>query len=106
MLTKKRDEWAKLNFSGSSVAIFGARRPNHGNFIVKLDEEITTNSGHSTNHEIHSVLFNRSGLPDGPHTVEISNRGKDEFLDIDFVRISVAFLEHHSPSTRSQLNLN
>lgn len=91
-LTKSAGATATFTFNGTGVQIFGAKRGNHGAFTVNLDGAITNENGQSSDPGIfQTALFSTSNLPQGLHTVVLSNPGTN-FLDIDFVRVFVYLL--------------
>ncbi|KAF8531407.1 hypothetical protein JB92DRAFT_3105242 [Gautieria morchelliformis] len=90
-VTNSSDGNATIHFNGTGVSIFGARRTNHGNYMVVLDGNSSTLNGNGPN-IFQTPLFEQYGLPNEPHTVEISNHpsGSGPYLDIDFIQIERA----------------
>ncbi|KAJ7717581.1 hypothetical protein B0H16DRAFT_437555 [Mycena metata] len=78
---------ATFAFTGTQVFVFGAKRENHGPYSVTLDGTSTLFDGFSAN-ALFSTLFVSDILPQGQHTVTVTNQLNDTtkpFLDIDFI---------------------
>ncbi|KAJ6526622.1 hypothetical protein DFH09DRAFT_1328465 [Mycena vulgaris] len=78
---------ATFTFNGTQVYVFGAKRENHSPYTVTLDGTATPFDGFSSV-PIFSTLFVSNVLPQGLHTVTITNELTDTtkpFLDIDFI---------------------
>ena len=74
-----------FSFFGSSISIIGAKRPNHGNYHVQLDDQSFPQlSGSSSTDLMNQTLFNLQLGQAGSHKVTIFNDGAD-YLDIDYV---------------------
>ena len=75
-----------FSFFGSSISIIGAKRPNHGNYHVQLDDQaFAQTSGSVKGDFMNQTLFN-SEVELGNHKVTIFNDGTN-FLDIDYVSV-------------------
>ncbi|QRW23881.1 hypothetical protein RhiXN_10205 [Rhizoctonia solani] len=87
---------ATFQFNGTDVWIFGAKRGNHGNFIVTIDNgQAQRIDGYAPRQPdgVDGVyqfpIFSRTGLSDGLHTVTLTNDNGGSttrpFVDIDFI---------------------
>ncbi|KAG9074396.1 hypothetical protein FS749_014056 [Ceratobasidium sp. UAMH 11750] len=85
-----------LTFNGTAIYIFGAKRGNHGHYIVTIDnDKAQTFDGYApkqldgTDGVFQVPIFAQTGLPDGLHTVVLTNDGGADgdrpFVDIDFI---------------------
>ncbi|WRT70257.1 uncharacterized protein IL334_007252 [Kwoniella shivajii] len=74
-----------LNFSGSSIQLFGSMDTDHGNYSISLDGVIG-NMYRATNWQrLTGVsLFFAAGLEEGPHTIQLTNLGKSNITTMDF----------------------
>jgi hypothetical protein len=83
---------ASFTFNGTSITLIGAKRANHGNYTVQLDDGREEEfSGREPDPGVfQTALYSRDGL-DGEkvHTVVLKNlaRGEEGFLDLDAVRL-------------------
>jgi len=85
MLTNQAGASMSFSFFGSSISIIGAKRPNHGNYHVQLDDQSFPQlSGSSSTDLMNQTLFNLQLGQAGSHKVTIFNDGAD-YLDIDYV---------------------
>ncbi|KAF7345076.1 hypothetical protein MVEN_01671100 [Mycena venus] len=78
---------ATFVFNGTQVYVFGARRGNHGPYSITLDGTQTLFQGFASP-DVFSTLFVSDVLPQGQHTVTVTNELNDPnkpFLDIDFI---------------------
>jgi beta-galactosidase GanA len=81
-------------FTGTAVRWIGSRTGNHGNADVYLDgvKQATVDDSGSQNQ---AVIFQKSGLADGPHTLKIVVDGthvsgsSDNYVSIDAIDLSV-----------------
>ncbi|WVW86124.1 hypothetical protein I302_108164 [Kwoniella bestiolae CBS 10118] len=74
-----------MNFTGSSVQLFGSVNNDHGNYSISLDGVIEgMYSATNWEHLSGVSLFLASGLEDGPHTLQLTNLGKSNITTIDF----------------------
>ncbi|KAG8722020.1 hypothetical protein FRC11_002796, partial [Ceratobasidium sp. 423] len=71
---------ATFSFNGTAVWIFGAKRGNHGHFIVTIDNgDAQRIDGYAPTQPdgvdgVYQVaIFSRTGLSDGLHTVTLTN---------------------------------
>jgi len=73
-----------FTFNGTFVGIYGAKRPGHGAYTIKLDNHVfPTFNGSSDAPLFNQTLFNAT-LNDGLHTVTLIN-AEDKGLDVDYV---------------------
>ena len=85
MKTNKAGSTATINFNGTGISIFGAKRANHGLYKVNLDGQDQEQRNGSDKDTFQFALWDTKGLSQGFHTAVITNL-EDKFLDIDFVR--------------------
>ncbi|GJJ05874.1 hypothetical protein Clacol_000061 [Clathrus columnatus] len=80
---------ATLTFVGTSITIFGAKRPNHGSYSVALDNEPAFVGNGNSNNIFQFPLWNAQNLSNTNHTVVMTNipTQQGNFLDIDFISI-------------------
>ncbi|KAG7445919.1 uncharacterized protein BT62DRAFT_142690 [Guyanagaster necrorhizus] len=93
---------ATFNFNGTGVAIYGAKRSNHGFYSATLDGVINLFDGHSPNSIYNQSLFEASSLQDGPHTPILTNTetsNDSNYLDVDYVIWTVSIGEDFAPPT-------
>ncbi|KDR74994.1 hypothetical protein GALMADRAFT_69932 [Galerina marginata CBS 339.88] len=84
-VTQVKGDSMSFNFHGTSVGVFGAKRGNHGNYIIQFDgNTFPQSNGQSTPDEFNQMLFNFTVDLD-IHNLTISNNDDDKFLDIDYV---------------------
>ncbi len=84
-----------VTFNGTSVRWIGSRTNNHGFADVYIDgvKQATVDTSGSQNQ---AVLFQRSGLPDGAHTLKIavdgthSSTSTDNYVSIDAIDVPAA----------------
>ena len=80
---------ASLNFNGTAVWIYGAKRDNHGPYNTTLDGSPFYDNGYSSTNIFQQVLFPGLGLSNATlHTVSIADSpttANDPYLDIDSV---------------------
>jgi hypothetical protein len=74
-----------FTFQGSSLAIYGAMRGNHGPFTVDVDGTVFPCNGYSSS-DLFQVPIFQTNLQQGTHSVTLTNGGNNTFVDIDFVR--------------------
>ncbi|KAF9462290.1 hypothetical protein BDZ94DRAFT_1261530 [Collybia nuda] len=85
-LTNSSGALVSFTFNGTGVEIFGATRPNHGMYQVRLDGELQSpiDNGSTTKEIFQVSLYSVGGLTQGLHTVSLINL-EEKFLDIDFI---------------------
>ncbi|QRV82729.1 transmembrane protein [Ceratobasidium sp. AG-Ba] len=85
-----------VTFNGTAIYIFGAKRVNHGHYTVKIDNgQAQRFDGYAPAQPdgidgvFRVALFAQTGLPNGLHTVVMTNDGGTDtgrpYLDIDYV---------------------
>ncbi|ODO05382.1 hypothetical protein L198_02075 [Cryptococcus wingfieldii CBS 7118] len=88
-------DYMVYKFNGSGVAIYGAKRDNHGIYGVSVDGgDVLMSDGYSATTLFKQVLFSRNGLDDSEHTVTITNYPNagtsavagNHWLDIDYIQ--------------------
>ncbi|TYJ57085.1 hypothetical protein B9479_002186 [Cryptococcus floricola] len=88
-------DYMEYKFNGSAVAIYGAKRDNHGIYGVSVDGgDALMSDGYSKTTLFKQVLFSRNGLDDSEHTVTITNHPNEStsavagnhWLDIDYIQ--------------------
>ncbi|KAL0956339.1 hypothetical protein HGRIS_002488 [Hohenbuehelia grisea] len=77
---------ATIDFTGTGISIYGARKPSYGAYAITVDGR-TIASGDATGSTAtaQALLGTVSGLSDGPHQAIITNGGAG--MDIDWVDI-------------------
>ncbi|KAF8315860.1 hypothetical protein DL93DRAFT_2078580 [Clavulina sp. PMI_390] len=85
--TPNNGDEVTLNFYGTGVWLYGARRGNHGPYSVTLDGTNTTGQGEASPDVFNSLLFGASSLSRSSHTVVLRNEGSgsNNWLDLDYV---------------------
>lgn len=87
--TNRDQSSVSFTFNGTGVQIFGARRGNHGNFQIAIDNNTFPSiSGASSQDKFQDSLFSTTALTQGLHTLTLTNQptdGNHNFVDIDFV---------------------
>ncbi|KAI6033401.1 hypothetical protein EDC04DRAFT_2571707 [Pisolithus marmoratus] len=78
---------ASFSFNGTGVWIYGAKRNNHNTYTVQLDgATYGPYNGYYPTQEFLQVLFNRSGLTQGMHSLTLTNTGTNgTYADIDLI---------------------
>ncbi|KAG8776761.1 hypothetical protein FRC12_000704 [Ceratobasidium sp. 428] len=80
-----------FQFNGIAVYIFGAKRTNHGNYSVQLDnekfKEFNGLAPVGLDRVFQVPIYAREGLPNRLHKVVLTNKGgsTSPYVDIDFV---------------------
>ena len=84
MVTNVAKANVSFSFYGTGVQIYGAKREQHGQFQITIDELVyTPQDGASVTPVFQTALFSTVALNEGYHTVTMTNLGAG--LDIDFV---------------------
>ncbi|KAF8598670.1 hypothetical protein BDV93DRAFT_478274 [Ceratobasidium sp. AG-I] len=94
--TQSDGSQASFTFNGTAVYIFGAKRGNHGHYLVTVDNNqaqrfdgYAPTQSDGTDGVYQVPLFAQTGLSDGMHTVVLTNDiGTDTtrpYVDIDFI---------------------
>jgi hypothetical protein len=90
--TDRRDATATITFNGTGIQLFGAKRGNHGNFSVVLDNmPAKTFDGNVPKGlgEFQVPLYTAHDLPMGEHMVVLRNDENGKFLDLDLAQIQI-----------------
>ncbi|WVN84918.1 uncharacterized protein L203_100054 [Cryptococcus depauperatus CBS 7841] len=108
----------QLKFNGTGITVYGAKRPNHGAYGVKMDDgDEMIADGYSASDVYQTELFSKNDLdPSKEHEITVSNYpdrqtlapgpSNDHWLDIDYVVITqptsgtlfTTFIDDTSPS--------
>ncbi|KAL1720428.1 hypothetical protein EV715DRAFT_197033 [Schizophyllum commune] len=96
-LTNQMGSSASFTFNGSAIYIFGAKRRGAGVYVVELDGEGTTFSGHDQAGQFQVPLFAQDSLDNTLHTVKVTNR-ESLYLDIDYITWTASLEGDYSPS--------
>ncbi|TFK50039.1 hypothetical protein OE88DRAFT_1752646 [Heliocybe sulcata] len=98
-LTVTNGAYAEFTFNGTDVAIFGAKRSNHGMYAITLDNNSIGTFNGSTDDPvgIWGPLYTVNGLAQGSHTVRITHAGNTgQFLDVDYITFNSTINSHLS----------
>jgi hypothetical protein len=80
---------ATFSFNGTGVYIYGTKRRDHGPYSVVVNGTTFHGDGRPAgDDESPAVLYSKSNLPYGLHTVVLTNEGSASFLDLDYVDIT------------------
>ncbi|KAF8070003.1 hypothetical protein FPV67DRAFT_1413702 [Lyophyllum atratum] len=92
MATQVAGASASFVFNGTGVQIFGAKRGNHGPYVVKVDDSMypAADGVAPPPGLFQQNLFSVDGLKQGRHEVTIINQAA-AFLDIDFITWTTDF---------------
>ena len=95
-----------LTFSGTEVSFISSRGANRGGVDLYVDDVLQTNVNLAVGATNRDVVFAKSGLPRGPHTLKgVKTSGTylvvDAFKVIEIVNDSDADLSSSFPTTRS-----
>ncbi|QRV82730.1 transmembrane protein [Ceratobasidium sp. AG-Ba] len=85
-----------ITFNGTAIYIFGAKRGNHGHYIVTVDNEqaqrfdgFAPQQSDGTDGVYQVAIFAQTGLSNGLHTVVLTNDGGADadrpYVDVDFI---------------------
>lgn len=101
-LCQQNGATATFKFNGTGIAIYGAKRFNHGTYSATLDGVINRFDGYSQTSIYNQSLFSASSLQNGPHTLILTNTQTDNnlsYLDVDYVTWNVSVGEDSRPPT-------
>ncbi|KAJ6553570.1 hypothetical protein DFH09DRAFT_1366185 [Mycena vulgaris] len=87
-LCDTQGSYASFTFNGTAIWVYGAKRPNHGQYSVALDNNITVHDGFASDSILQTPLFVATNLADTTHSITITNQGTNAslaFLDLDFI---------------------
>jgi hypothetical protein len=80
---------ASITFNGTGASLYGAKRGNHGPYIVDLDGTPTTLDGHASSDLFNQTLFSSSGLTSGTHNINLTNSVAGSYTDLDWAVLEV-----------------
>lgn len=83
--TSTQGATATITFNGTGIWLYGAMRPNYGEYTVAIDGQATSGNANSDNPLFQQLLGGQSGLPMGSHTAILTNTGSGSFVDIDSI---------------------
>ncbi|EJD42535.1 hypothetical protein AURDEDRAFT_185960 [Auricularia subglabra TFB-10046 SS5] len=92
-VTQSNAASATINFNGTGISVYGAKRSNHNFYNVSLDRITTRLDGQSKDSEtFRQTLFSATSLTNGPHTLVIRDDSntkdlRQSYFDIDWVVI-------------------
>ncbi|KAK0231248.1 hypothetical protein IW262DRAFT_1343032 [Armillaria fumosa] len=101
-LCQQNGATATFKSNGTGIAIYGAKRFNHGTYSATLDGVINRFDGYSQTSIYNQSLFSASSLQNGPHTLILTNTQTSNnlsFLDVDYVTWNVSVGEDSHPPT-------
>ncbi|WVW86137.1 hypothetical protein I302_108178 [Kwoniella bestiolae CBS 10118] len=95
-------DYMKYRFNGTGITVYGAKRPNHGVYGVKIDNNPEERYDGKGKNEFQAVLYQKMGLDEGvEHSITMTNypsatqnATEDLWFDIDHIIIT-----HNIPST-------
>ncbi|WWC91691.1 uncharacterized protein L201_006637 [Kwoniella dendrophila CBS 6074] len=102
MGTYTQGDYVSLTFNGTAIAVYGARRSNHGYYATKLDDgAMTFQNANSGPPKFQTVIFQAAGLsPNIEHTLTMTNTpdknnlpvkaGEQWWFDVDYAVITTA----------------
>lgn len=94
-----------FGFNGTSAAIYGAKRGNHGQYNVTIDNFNTTSaSGASDTEQFQQLLYTSGDLDSGFHNMTILNVDGN-FLDVDYVSDCFPFQLNTFPNCLSNFQV-
>ncbi|EJD42534.1 hypothetical protein AURDEDRAFT_138190 [Auricularia subglabra TFB-10046 SS5] len=92
-ITQSNQAYATINFNGTRIEVYGAKRGNHNLYTTTLDGVTKTANGVSSNGEkFGQTLFDSGNMSDGPHTLIVRDASTNSdpnfsYFDIDYVII-------------------
>lgn len=89
-VTSLEDATATLVFIGNSITIYGAKRPNHGNYSVRLDNKPALIGDGNGDQIFQFPLWSAQNLTYEQHTAVLTNTPTSStrnYLDVDFMSI-------------------
>ncbi|KAF8995688.1 hypothetical protein BDQ17DRAFT_1250442 [Cyathus striatus] len=88
-LTNTQGSYMSFVYYGLGIQIYGAKRSNHGNYRVVVDNGTYSydGTGFSSNDTFQQSLFNYSTPTENWHNVTITNEENNKYLDIDFITL-------------------
>lgn len=93
--TAVTSNYAQLTFTGTAVSWYGMKAPNRGYAAVYIDGAlVATVDEYAASNTIQSVLYSKTGLSAGSHTIKIVNTGTKSapssgyYIDLDSFHVS------------------
>lgn len=83
--TQKKGANMTFTFNGTFVGIYGAKRPGHGKYQIKLDNHVYPTFDASSSVAVYNQTLFNATIPNGQHTITLIN-AEDATLDVDYVR--------------------
>ncbi|KAG8680685.1 hypothetical protein FRC09_018052, partial [Ceratobasidium sp. 395] len=79
---------ASLTFEGSEVFLYSSTGPNHGQYKIRLDNQLALElNGTAPVLHTQTLLYTTSDLAPGEHQLVITNLGDNQALDVDFAEV-------------------
>lgn len=87
LLTSNQNAYATLDFYGTACYLFGAKRPNHGQYTVTIDNGSPSSfDGLSDPDQFQQLLFSKTDFDLGNHTITVTNGDQQgKYVDIDYI---------------------
>ena len=87
MYTSTGDASVFFLFSGTSVNIYGGKRPRNGFYQIAVDTKVYTpvNGQNGEPGLFQTSLFSSIPLSNAPHTVQLKNANAGSVVDLDYV---------------------
>ncbi|KAK4685055.1 hypothetical protein P7C73_g5103, partial [Tremellales sp. Uapishka_1] len=94
-----------IYWQGNDIALYGAKRSNHGYFSVSIDNGAKTYvDGYAASAVYQTQLFQSTGLPNGTHALTYANENKYSFVDstrdstgLDYVVVHGSLYDPNDP---------
>ncbi|KAK7472648.1 hypothetical protein VKT23_000761 [Stygiomarasmius scandens] len=86
--TTTKDASASFQFNGTGVWIFGAKRPNYGDYSIAVDgtDVVASASAEGSQDQFKQLLGSKLNMSYGTHTITFSISGTST-IDIDFIEV-------------------
>lgn len=81
--TSSQGAYATISFEGTGIWLYGAKRPDYGQYNFAVDGQSIQGSAKSETPAFQQLLGGKSGLPMGLHTVTLTNTGSGSSIDLD-----------------------
>ncbi|THU95380.1 hypothetical protein K435DRAFT_723810 [Dendrothele bispora CBS 962.96] len=83
---------ASLRFNGTGVWVFGAKRPNYGDYSITVDgTDVSTSNAGSSQNLVKQVLGTKQNMTYGTHTVIFTATSGTSRIDIDSIEVETQF---------------
>lgn len=76
---------ATIQFNGTGIWFYGAKRPGYGSYSVSVDGQSVSGDARSQEASFRQLLGGRSGLTNGPHSAVLTNTGSGSPVDLDAI---------------------